>query len=63
MELGGASGFEQDPSEDLLRMSLNGVGWESNPWRDAHGWMPLTTELRERPRPVVVRCQLVACAE
>ena len=47
MGWGDPSGFEHDPLQDLLRVSLSGVGWQSDPWRDADNFMPLTTGLRE----------------
>ena len=47
--LGDPSGFEQDPSQDLLRVSLNGVGWGQGMWHDTYDFTPLTTELREYP--------------
>ena len=46
MGLGGPSRSEHDPVQDLFRMSLSGVGWESNHWRDTNDFMRLTTELR-----------------
>ena len=40
--LGGPSGSEHDPSQDLLRVSFSRGGREPNPWRDASDFMPLT---------------------
>ena len=45
--LGSPSRFEDHPSQDLLRVSLSRVNWESNLMRDANDCIPLPTELPE----------------
>ena len=40
VDLGAPSGFRHDPSQDVLHVSLSGIGWESNQWRRRCGGVP-----------------------